>query len=381
MDEPLPLPRDLSQRVRRALDRISGTGSPEEVADLAEELFRGAYEHDPVVGRASVTLPLIAEHTRYFSGFGILMRLPGGIGVAARKGGGDVRVLASGEHASEIEALIERICDELAEADLHDGVEVAAVCAAPAGGAEAVLAAAGVALLEALELELPIPEASALITGQVEALLDRPCGPAHALASISSDAIVLIDAGTHEHVSIERPEALGAALLEVGQEAIPGREVFAEHSRILESALAQLRSSGFVDLGSLRRLEHQELPNALAIVDVRARPLLRHLVTEDRRVPRMVAALRRQDAQVVGALLLMSHASRRDDLQASTEEVEFILTHAETAEGVYGARMAGPGFGGRVLLVGRPFLLPDIVDRIAEQYEQRFDTDIRTTLL
>jgi galactokinase len=55
----------------------------------------------------------------------------------------------------------------------------------------------------------------------------------------------------------------------------------------------------------------------------------RHLVTDNRRVQKMVAALRRSDWQMVGALLLMSHASRRDAWQGTSAEADFLVEHVE----------------------------------------------------
>jgi galactokinase len=61
-----------------------------------------------------------------------------------------------------------------------------------------------------------------------------------------------------------------------------------------------------------------------------------------------VAALRAGDLEEVGRLLDASHASLRDDYEASVPAVEDTVA-ALKAAGAAGARMVGGGFGGSVL--------------------------------
>jgi len=79
----------------------------------------------------------------------------------------------------------------------------------------------------------------------------------------------------------------------------------------------------------------------------------RHVVTENARVEETVAALAREDLETVGALLDRSHASLRDDFEASVEAVETTVAAVKRA-GAAGARMMGGGFGGSVLALFPP---------------------------
>jgi galactokinase len=381
--DPIPPPRDLAQRVRRALDRISVRDEPRDIGHLADKLFQEIYGSPPTdtVG-VSTYVPLIAEHTRYFGGFGVLMRVPGGVGAAVRSTLRGFEVAVTGPNQEVVQSFLAALSRLLGQQDADiGGVQIAVVSESRVVGEESVLAAAGVAFLRAIRYSGDAEKISALITAAMETVLLRPCGPAQVLATLDGGPIVLIDAGSYEHIALERPEALGAAIIDVGVERSPDPSVFRERAALLETSLQQLRQRGYATLTSLRRLEHHELPRALSAVDSGARPFLRHLVTEDRRVPRLVAAVRREDPQVVGALLLMSHASRRDEVRASIEEVEYVIGLAEAADGVYGARVAGLGYGGRVVLVGRPFVLPDIVDDLVQQFIRHFDIDATATLL
>ncbi len=85
----------------------------------------------------------------------------------------------------------------------------------------------------------------------------------------------------------------------------------------------------------------------------------RHVVSENERVNAMARALDAHDLETAAQLLDASHASLRDDYEASVPEVEATVSRLKTA-GAAGARMVGGGFGGSVLA-----LLPPGVPRPA----------------
>jgi galactokinase len=103
---------------------------------------------------------------------------------------------------------------------------------------------------------------------------------------------------------------------------------------------------GIATLREARRDDVARLPEPLA---ARAR----HVLTENDRVDAMVAALERRDLDAAGRLLDASHASLRDDYEASVPEVE-CTRDALKAAGAAGARMVGGGFGGAVLALLGP---------------------------
>jgi galactokinase len=72
----------------------------------------------------------------------------------------------------------------------------------------------------------------------------------------------------------------------------------------------------------------------------------RHVVSENLRVQEAAEALDRRDLPAFGKLMLESHGSLRDDFEVSSAELDIMVELAEKAEGVYGSRMTGGGFGG-----------------------------------
>jgi galactokinase len=135
------------------------------------------------------------------------------------------------------------------------------------------------------------------------------------------------------------------------------------HLVTVDSGVAHTHAgSGYND----RRRECREACAALGIASLRdadpdaaARlrdPLdrrVRHVLTENDRVDRAVAALRDGDLPGLGAILDASHASLRDDYEVSVPEVEATVARLAAA-GAAGARIVGGGFGGAVLALFPP---------------------------
>jgi len=75
----------------------------------------------------------------------------------------------------------------------------------------------------------------------------------------------------------------------------------------------------------------------------------KHVDSEIRRVHAFVDALHQRDFNRMGELLRESHQSLRDDFEVSTPHVDALVERAWSAEGCYGARIMGAGFGGSIL--------------------------------
>src|SRR4051794_3192769 len=110
-----------------------------------------------------------------------------------------------------------------------------------------------------------------------------------------------------------------------------------------EAACAEL------GIETLREAREEDLPRLEGTLRRRAR----HVITEDGRVDAMAERLAAHDLEAAGALLDASHASLRDDYEASVPEVERTVGALKRA-GAAGARMVGGGFGGSVLALLAP---------------------------
>ena len=72
----------------------------------------------------------------------------------------------------------------------------------------------------------------------------------------------------------------------------------------------------------------------------------RHVVTENRRTVAAAQALEEHDLRTLGRLMAESHASYRDDFEASCVEADILVDLASREAACVGARLTGGGFGG-----------------------------------
>ncbi|MER5884652.1 galactokinase [Streptomyces sp. NPDC001941] len=102
---------------------------------------------------------------------------------------------------------------------------------------------------------------------------------------------------------------------------------------------------------ALRDIDHAQLPGALAeLPDATVRAYVRHVVSDNHRVRRVVDLLDAGNVRAVGPVLTEGHASLRDDLEVSCAELDLVV-RAACGAGALGARMTGGGFGGSAVVL------------------------------
>ena len=151
--------------------------------------------------------------------------------------------------------------------------------------------------------------------------------------------------------------------------------------RSAQKALADLQKKAFSEVSSLRDLEHRDLDRAVSLVGRKSRPVLKHLVTENRNVQKMVVALRKGDWQFFGALMLISQASKQQDWNTAGELHDLVTRTAESAslDGIFGVVQTGEG--GCMLVAGQPFSLPAFLDSLREAATSHTTEEIETFII
>ncbi len=113
----------------------------------------------------------------------------------------------------------------------------------------------------------------------------------------------------------------------------------------------------------VEHLAHAD-PESIGRLAEELQPYARHVVRETARVSDLSEQLEDGDLHECGRLMLESHRSLRDDFRVSCDEIDAIIDAISGAEGVYGARMTGGGFGGCVIAMVRPGLSSEIGGRL-----------------
>jgi len=122
------------------------------------------------------------------------------------------------------------------------------------------------------------------------------------------------------------------------------------------------------NMANLRGVSVYDLPELGSACPDAVFRRLRHVVTENDRVVKAVAALKAGDASRTGALLAGSHASLRDDFEVSCAELDQLVDILSETPGVHGARLTGAGFGGCVIALAGRTALDALTERVLAEY-------------
>jgi galactokinase len=125
---------------------------------------------------------------------------------------------------------------------------------------------------------------------------------------------------------------------------------------------------------ALRDIPHDGLDTALTrlarLDDEDLRPLVRHIVTENRRVDQVVALAEAGDFRAIGPVLMEGHRSLRDDFRVSCPELDLVVEAASGA-GALGARMTGGGFGGSAVVLVDAAAADEVAEAVSTAFAGR----------
>ncbi|ACY49426.1 galactokinase [Rhodothermus marinus] len=384
----------LLRTYREALARLEAEAppAPEEHRARCQALLQRLRPADTEAARTAFvhgTPGLLAAHTHYFDGFALLLAAPHGTAVSVRPAREQTSRLlfppdetpwtlpldASVPPDWPLEvvlafSVLRHCCPEQA-------FDMAVFSSVPPFAREMRLASLAVALTHALQPAADRSDAQLrTLADVIERCTGFPFSVAYLLAASVArpGTFVLIDAATLEHLELEAPpsDVLRWLLIDAGCTLLPPPDHHRRQRDLAHQIVEILQRRGFRELTSLRELAYRDLSRAQALLPRRLHPVLRYLVSENHRVHHMVVAIRQQDWQKLGSLLLMSHAALRYDWQASCAEADLIVEVAEamSVEGIFGASMNGYGNG--VLVAGRPFQLPVYLERLQQTFETHF---------
>jgi galactokinase len=160
--------------------------------------------------------------------------------------------------------------------------------------------------------------------------------------------VLLLDCRTATAEPIALPRSLGFVVVHSGQDRVLSESPYAERRADVDAVAARLGSS-------LRDATPVQVAND---------PRARHVVTENERVRAFAAALRAGRTGELGPLMLESHASLRDDYEASTPGLDRAVDLL-MANGALGARLTGAGFGGYVVGLVQRNRADDVLAKVA----------------
>ncbi|MHB9753285.1 galactokinase [Streptomyces sp. BYX5S] len=341
--------------------------------------FKDLFGYEPAgVWAAPGRVNLIGEYTDFNEGFVMPLALPHtAVAAVARREDGVLRL-----HSADIDApVVELRVDELAPLSkygqggwaaypagvvwaLRDaghsvgGADIHLASTVPTGAGLSSSAALEVvtayAMNDLYELGLAGAELAVLAQRAENAFVGVPCGVMDQMASACATEGHALHLDCRDlsirQVPFDLP-AHGLQLLvvdtrvkhELGDGAYAERRAGCEEgARVL--GVSHLRDVSYAELGSsVAELE-------LAGVDEKVVRYVRHIVTDNHRVERVIELLDAGDVRAIGPILVQGHVSLRDDLRISCPELDLVVGTAMTS-GAVGARMTGGGFGGSAVVL------------------------------
>lgn len=345
----------------------------EAVAETVGERFRELYGTDPEgVWAAPGRVNLIGEHTDYNDGFVMPFALPHtAVAAVSRRGDGVLRLhsadigddpvelrvadLAPGSdkswtaYPSGVVWALREAGHELTGADIHLASTVPSGAGLSSSAALEVVVA--VALNDLHSLGLRGWQLARLCQRAENVYVGAPVGIMDQTASACCESGHALFLDTRDLSQRQIPFDLAAEGMRL---LVVDTRVKHSHS---EGEYGKRRAgcekgAALLGVDALRDVAYDELDAALERLadDEEVRRLVRHVVTEDERVERVVALLESGDTRAIGPVLVEGHASLRDDFRISCRELDLVVDTA-LAAGALGARMTGGGFGGSAIVL------------------------------
>ncbi len=138
-----------------------------------------------------------------------------------------------------------------------------------------------------------------------------------------------------------------------------------------EMALEELQKGGLKikALGELTEEEFEE--NKYLIKDEIRQKRAKHAVYENQRTLKAVQALRDNNLELFGKLMVESHNSLRDDYEVTGIELDTLVEEALKQDGVIGARMTGAGFGGCAVSIVKTDKVEKFIKNVENGYREK----------
>jgi galactokinase len=335
---------------------------------------------------------LIGEHTDYSGGLVLPVAVDLGVTVIGHPDASAIRL-----QSEAFGETVELDCDGSPRAPLDGWGRYASAVAMllhrrgrPASGLDGVIestlppgaglsssaaldVAIAIALCRSAGFELPPLELARVAQEAELEAVGVPCGlmdPATALLGRRGHAL-LLDCGTEEYRHVPLPADLAIVVLDSGVRHALEHSGYATRRAELERGL-DLPVLGDRRLVELTFEEVVEIAEAPGVDEIAARRLF-HVVSENDRVRRCVAALEQAggaDLDALGALFREGHESLRDDFEVSTPELD-LLVELAYAHGAVAARMTGGGFGGSVVALARTGDAQALAEAVTDDYAAR----------
>lgn len=178
---------------------------------------------------------------------------------------------------------------------------------------------------------------------------------------------LLIDCRSLEYTLVSFPETGALVIGNTKASRSLAGSAYNQRRQECETGVAKLQKV-LPGIRALRDVSSQQLEEHKALLSPVVYRRCRHVVSENERVLQTVVALNQGDLATVGQLMNASHESLRADYEVSSEALDVMVEAMRGANGCYGARLTGAGFGGCAVALIEPGAEQAIADAIYDKY-------------
>jgi galactokinase len=197
-----------------------------------------------------------------------------------------------------------------------------------------------------------------------------PCGIMDQFTSVmaTEDHLLLLDCRSCDARSVPVPDHAPEVLIvnSCVKHELSGGEYATRRDQCHQAAAA-------LGVAALRDASLSDLDKHASKMDPVVYRRARHVISENDRTVAAAEAVRAGNWSRVGELMYASHESLRDDYEVSCQELDLLVDLVRQlgpAQGVFGGRMTGGGFGGCTVNLVASDAVPDVIRFVDEQYRK-----------
>ncbi|MBI4602651.1 MAG: galactokinase [Planctomycetes bacterium] len=202
-----------------------------------------------------------------------------------------------------------------------------------------------------------------------------PCGLLDQFSSLfgRKDHVLFLDCATLRHMQVPLGrDDLRVVLCDTGEKHALVDGKYAALRASCERARDRFAQVLSHEVRFLRDVSPPDFEAWAQEIDEGDRPRAEHVIRENERVIRGLAAVKSKVYDELGRLMLASHASSRDLFGNSTEALDLLVEAAAGTKGLVGAKLTGGGFGGSTVNLVERGAERELTERLARRFEGRF---------
>ena len=180
----------------------------------------------------------------------------------------------------------------------------------------------------------------------------------------------------YEHIDYDINDC-SIALVNGNKKRMSSDNEYNSRKRECESALKKIIEHDF-KIKNLASIKIKDVPSFESFLTSKELRRVKYVVEENDRVALSFKAIKKSSVKDLSGILLKTHKDLSTLYEVSILEVDVLVEEAMKIEGVIGARMAGNGFGGGVLMFFKNSEVENIVEELYLKYKEstKHDADI-----